>query len=251
MHAAPIHPSDMGFCRGYYGEKSKLKSICGCGGEGAGEIVEVGPGVDASYIGKRVAVFQDIYSPDHQGTYRQYVYDFIDNLIIFPDDVDYELISTATTNPVTICGFIDYCHKNKHTSIINDAAYSACGRLLVRLCKHFDIKLINIVRKDEQIESLKNEYGADIVLNFSTDEFPDELAKAIEKNSPTCYFTSIAGELASYVLNQMQNNSTMVVYGALSMEKISYSGLDLIFRGHTITNFWALVSKPLLSSILA
>ena len=98
MHAAPVHPADQGFCRGYYGERSKLKDIMGCGFEGAGEVIELGPNAKEDLLGKRVAVSHDIYSDSYQGTYRQYLYADQNEVFVYPDDVDYDLIACAFGN---------------------------------------------------------------------------------------------------------------------------------------------------------
>ena len=249
MYSAPIHPADMGFCRGYYGDKSKLTPPLGCGMEGAGEIVEIGSSVEESYKGKRVAVTHDIYEPRYQGTYRQFLYAKANEVIAFPEDCDFDMISCAVGNPMTICGFIDYAQKNGHTSLINDAASSACGKILIQAAKFFNMKLINIVRKEEHVKLLA-ELGSEYTLNYSTDEFPEELAKAIKETEPTCYFTAIAGEIAGYVLDQMQNGSTMVIYGALSMENVSLDPRSVIFKSKTVTNYWLPVSYTIKTTFI-
>lgn len=238
VHSAPVHPADQAFCIGYYGNKEQIGDLpTGCGFEGAGEVIETGPNVDESLKGKRVAFVQEIGSTGYQGSYRQYIYIDAKSAVQFPDDVDYDTISCMYGNPFTICGFLDYCEKNNHTSIINDAACSALGKILVKACKKYNIHLINLIRKAEHVDELKS-LGADVVLNYSTDEFPEQLDEIIKEHKPTAYFTAVAGELASYILGKMPNHSALIVYGALSLEKISYDPGDFIFKSHKIDNFW-------------
>lgn len=238
VHSAPVHPADQGFCRGYYGDKKQLKDQhYGCGFEGAGEVLEVGPNTEPTLKGKRVALFQGIEDPNYEGTYRKYLYIMANRVVAFPDDADYDMIACANGNPMTICGFVDICQKSKHTAIINDAACSACGRILIKACKHYGIKLINLVRKAEQVKMLED-MGADAVLNYSEDEFPEKLSKVIEEFKPTGYFTCVSGEVASYVFSSMPNHSTMYVYGFLSMESITYEPKDILFRSQSISHFW-------------
>ena len=49
--------------------------------------------------------------------------------------------------------------------------------MIIRVFKEAGIKLINVVRREEQVEMLKNEYGADIVLNSTSEDFDAELYK--------------------------------------------------------------------------
>ena len=108
VYSAPVHPADQGFCRGYYGNKEKLpEPPLGCGFEGAGEVVEIGPNTQESLKGKRVAFAQGIDDPEYQGTYRKYVYIKAEKVIAFPDEADYDMIACSNGNPLTICGFID------------------------------------------------------------------------------------------------------------------------------------------------
>jgi NADPH:quinone reductase-like Zn-dependent oxidoreductase len=235
VHSAPVHPADQGFCRGYYGNKDQLtKPSYGCGFEGAGEVIDIGGEVGEEWKGKRVALFQGLEDEGYEGTYRKYLYINKDRVVEYPSDADYDLIACANGNPLTICGFIDYCHKNNHVSVINDAACSSCGRIFIKAAKEYGIKLINLVRNEEHIKTLE-ELGADVILNYSCDEFPEQLNKAIEEHKPTGYFTCVAGEVATYVFSQMPKHSSMYIYGFLSMESITYEPKDvtllfLIFR---------------------
>jgi len=72
VHAAPVNPSDYYFAVGLYGDRTLFKSQTemGMGFEGAGEIVEVGAGVDASNIGKVVAFLENCHSHSYTGTWR-------------------------------------------------------------------------------------------------------------------------------------------------------------------------------------
>lgn len=45
----------------------------------------------------------------------------------------------------------------------------------IRVFREAGIKLINIVRRDEQVELLKKEHGAEIVLNSTAENFDEEL----------------------------------------------------------------------------
>ena len=55
--------------------------------------------------------------------------------------------------------------------------------MLVRMCKDYEIVLINIVRRQEQVDILFEE-GAEIVLNSSDELFEEELKNAINIHKP-------------------------------------------------------------------
>lgn len=54
----------------------------------------------------------------------------------------------------------------KEKVAVSTAAFSQLGRMMIRLSKDAGITLINVVRKDEQVKILKEEYGQKYVLNL-------------------------------------------------------------------------------------
>ncbi|CAI2374745.1 unnamed protein product [Moneuplotes crassus] len=243
VHSTPVHFADQGYCRGLYGNKEDLPPPpSGVGFEGAGEIVKVGANIDSSLVGRKAAFTNSFTDEGYQGTFRQYIYLPHSRVIVYPEGctTDYDVLSCAVANPLTICGFIDYCQKNGHTSVIHDAASGACGKLFLKACKKFGIKLINLVRKDEQVTML-NEMGADVTLNYSSEEFPGQLTEAINEHKPTAYFTALAGEVAAYVFGQMDRFTTLYIYGMLSMENISLEPKNILFKSQRVESFWLTV----------
>lgn len=240
VHSCPINPSDMYMTQGAYGVREKFRSQekMGCGFEGAGEIVEVGEGVDAAVVGKKVSFSFDPHAPDFTGTWRQFVKVPLDTVLQYPDSADYDKICSAFVNPVTVCGFIDKCQKNGHKAIIQDAACSSLGKMLNKFAKKHDIEVINIVRRQEQVDTLTG-LGASYVLNSETETFWDELKELITKLNPTGYFTAIGGgELPGLVLHKMPHGSTTYAYGALAGDFFKYHPGHFIFSQHTVTGFW-------------
>ena len=99
--------------------------------------------------------------------------------------------------------------------LIHDAAASALGRMLNRFAQNQDITVINIVRRQEQVDILK-ELGATYILNSSDETFLPELQEIIDELKPKIYFSAIGGgDLPTKVLNMMPSQSTLYVYGAL------------------------------------
>lgn len=98
------------------------------GFEGAGEIVEVGEGVDPTNVGKKVAFFESCTDPNYTGTWRQSKVANFSGLVQYPNSADYNKICSSFVNPLTVCGFVDTIQKKGQTAAIQDAAQSALGR---------------------------------------------------------------------------------------------------------------------------
>lgn len=87
----------------------------------------------------------------------------------------------------------------------------------MKICQSMNLPLINIVRKEEQVRILKDEYGAEHVLNLTDDDF-DEKFKALAKElKATVAIDCIGGNFPAQLLEGMPPKSTVVFYGSLTL----------------------------------
>lgn len=75
-------------------------------------------------------------------------------------------------NPLTALAMLEKTKEGGHKAIIHTAAASSLGRMLNRLFIPEGIPIINVVRRDEQAEILKNE-GAKYILNSTDSNFEE------------------------------------------------------------------------------
>lgn len=127
--------------------------------------------------------------------------------------------------------------------------------MIIRVFKEAGIKLINVVRREEQVEMLKNEYGADIVLNSTSEDFDAELYKLAQENNATVALDAVAGEMPGRLLNAMPIDAILISYGQLSEQKIGpVNPVTFIFRNQRIEPFllpYWLQSKGIFAQISA
>ena len=117
------------------------------------------------------------------------------------------------------------------------AAASALGQMVNRLFRSEGIEVINIVRRDAQVELLK-EQGATIVLNSSEADFERQLYDACHQADAHLAFDAVAGEMTMQLLDALPENSKVIVYSCLSHEA-PHAGADhLIFEGKSVDGFW-------------
>ena len=231
MEVAPINPSDIVSLKGQYGIKKAFP--CTQGLEGAGVVVESGGGLLAwSLVGKRVACARG------SGTYAQYLVTKATNCVKLPDHIPFELGACFFANPMTVMMFMDTLRQKKHRAAIQTGAASAVGKMMVRHCLHEGIPLINIVRREEQVASLR-EMGAEHVLNSSEETFAGQLKELAHSLNATAAFDCVSGDMTGRLINAMPAKSTVYVYGAL--EGKPAGAIDpsaLIFRGCSIEGLW-------------
>lgn len=240
VYVTTIHPADIFFLAGAYGPIQPRVFPVVPGFEGSGEIIDVGEKVDRSNIGKRVCLVQNsVTEGPFQGMWGQYTYAPFESLMVFDDKIPYENIAFSIVNPLTVCGFLDVARKNKVKAIIQTAAFGAVGKMLIRLCaKENDVKTINLVRKAEQVEILK-QIGADYVINTSDKDWQKQLKKYAHELDAKICFECIGGDIGSKILSAMPYGSTIYNYGNLLFKPLEgFNSTDLIFFNKRVDGFW-------------
>jgi NADPH2:quinone reductase len=231
MAASPINPSDLANISGKYLVQSWPFTP---GLEGSGTIVKAGRGILPSIrLGKRVACSPN---PGEDGTWAEYMKTSVMRTVTLPGEVDMEQGAMMLVNPMTAMAFIYLAKKGKHPAIVNNAAASSLGRMLIRLTAKHSIPLISIVRKEEQAGELR-QAGAEHVLNSSDPSFDLELQKLAGQLKATLILDAVTGEGTGRLLKAAPNGSTLVAYARLSGEPVTADPADLIRLEKTITGF--------------
>ncbi|MCK4880249.1 MAG: zinc-binding dehydrogenase [Bacteroidales bacterium] len=231
MDASPINPSDLALMAGGYLERSYPFTP---GLEGSGTVVEAGSGLFPKLrLGKRVAC-----SPDQggDGTWADYMKTSAMKTAPLPKHISPEQGSMMLVNPMTAMAFIQLAREGKHRAMVNNAAASSLGKMLIRLTKSNGIPLINIVRRAEQVDALK-ELGAIHVLNSTAESFAAELKELAEELEATLILDAVTGSQSSTLLDAAPHGSTLVAYARLSGDPILADPGALIKEEKEIVGF--------------
>ena len=246
MDASPVNPSDLALLAGGYLERSYPFTP---GLEGSGTVVAAGSGIFPRLrLGKRVAG-----SPLHggDGCWAEYMLTSAMNVAPLPSGISSEQGSMMLVNPMTAMAFIHLAREGKHRAMVNNAAASSLGKMLVRLTNKRGIPLINIVRKDDQADSLKA-LGAVHVLNSNSTYFAAELEALCEELGATLILDAVTGRQSSILLDAAPRGSTLLAYARLSGDPLQADPGALIREEKEIVGFqlgnW-LSSKGLLFKI--
>lgn len=207
MEAAPINPSDLAllfsaadlenaeFSPGKVvaqmpepflsGSKGRHGQRMPVGNEGAGTVVAAGdhPAAQA-LMGQRVACVPG-------NAFSQYAIAEV-NMCLPLGDISSEDGASGFVNPMTALGFVETAKMEGHKAIIHLAAASNLGQMLNRICLEDGMDLVNIVRKQEQVDLLKG-IGAKYVVNSSDDDFMAQLRSAIDETGAYLGFDPIGG----------------------------------------------------------
>jgi NADPH:quinone reductase len=237
IHSSAINPSDKMYIQGRYPANKHLPTIAGF--EGSGLVVETGSSEAAVALkGKRVCFFT---SGAHDlGAWGEHTVVNSRSAFPIPDGISYEQGACFLVNPLTVQAFIVTCQEKGYKTIVHSAAASALGKMLVNACKKYDITLINIVRRPEQVQILK-ELGVepDHILNSSDEAYETDLSYRLAQLKPSAFFDAVGGKTGSFVLTHMPEGSTTYNYGALEQDPSYKVGpMDLIFKQKILTGYW-------------
>src|SRR6516225_233860 len=170
VFASPVNPSDLMFITGNYGFKKPLPATPGF--EGSGTVVECGSGIMARFMkGRRVAcAAADPKSTG--GMWAEYIVTSAQFCVPLSKRVDLEQGATMLVNPLTAWAMVEEARRGGHRAIVQTAAASALGRMVVRLGQKFGLPVINVVRRAEQVALLRG-MGAEHVLNSCDSGFDE------------------------------------------------------------------------------
>lgn len=234
INTAALGPYELGFVIGRL--KMPGNIVTNLGVEGAGVVVKAS---DSELVGKRVAVF--VTGIDHKTvrTFAEYAVVHKDSIVELPDNVDDNQGAYIMANPVTAyCLFSQVI--SKHKAVVLDTASSALGKMIIKLCVKNGIKIINIVRRDENIKML-NDLGSNYTFNSNSSDFWQNLSAAIEELHPSLYVTFLGGGFPSQIFDKLPKKATMCTCGNINNELLSgFSSTDFIFKGKIIIGFQVL-----------
>ena len=254
VEASPINPSDLGLLISFAADLDSL-NVSGSGdatvakmkvhpglmkamtprldqsmkvgNEGGGVIEDAGTGAE-NLIGKTVGVAGG-------AMYSQYRCVPASSCLVMDDSTTSAEAASSFVNPLTVLGFVETMKMENHTAILHTAAASNLGQMLVKVCKDDSIPLVNIVRKSEQVDLLKN-LGAEHVCNTSEPDFMDSLVNALVATGATLGFDATGGgnegKLAGQILSAMEIAANKTAkeysrYGSDTFKQVYiYGGLD-------------------------
>ncbi len=235
VFASPINPSDLAFLRGMYGFKKPLPTVPGF--EGSGTVVDAGSGMMACFMkGRRVACA----AADAKvagGMWAEYVVTSAQFCMPLRKHVELEQGATLLVNPLTAWALMDEARRGGHKAVVQTAAASALGKMVIRLGQKFSLPVINIVRRAEQVEALRA-IGAVHVLNSSDSGFDAALHALCHNLDATIAFDAVSGDMSARVLAALAQRARLIVYGALSLEAVHADPASLVFESKHVEGFW-------------
>lgn len=229
MRAAPINPADLNQIEGKYPVRSQLPATPGF--EGAGIVAEVDRDVTSVNVGALVIL------PHNIGTWRDAVAVKADELVVVPAGIRPVHAAMLKINPMTAWRLLhDYVNLTRGDWLIQNAANSAAGRAVIQIAHELGYKTVNVVRRSELIGELRAE-GGDVVL-VDNENLRHEVEDAIGGPPIRLGLNAVGGESALRLANCLAPGSTLVTYGAMSLQPLKIPNGLLIFKDLRFRGIW-------------
>src|ERR1700752_3580697 len=204
MEAAPLNPSDFLFVRRLYGVRPTFPSSVGA--EGVGRVVKIGSKVDVALRGKRVLIIPTY----EQGTWADQVVAPVRNLVPMSDEADPLQLSMIGINPVPA-----YLLLNRYVSLMpgdwigQTAANAAMGQYIIALAKLAGVKTLNVVRRNEAAEQVRQWGGNRVVLQG--DKLHKDTEETLDGRKLNLVLDTVGGTPVGELAKSLKTGGSIVV----------------------------------------
>ena len=233
MKAFPVNPSDFLYIRGVWASKPNGFPAT-AGAEGVGVVEKVSPnsdGVDYGISPGMRVVFWHGYRENCSGSWAEYCVipeSECYHLQYSEEELSNEKAAGIFLNPLTMMGIMDVLGidviRNENSKgpvsgdwILQNVGNSSCSKFLTQFLKLRGFKMINVVRRAEQVKFLKD-IGSDVVIATDQKDFVDlktEVHKVTNGKGVKYALDSIYGSKIDSVLECLDVYGTVVSYGFL------------------------------------
>jgi len=225
--AFPINPADMWFCRGSYRLKPPLPATPGA--ECVGRVTAVGANVKHVKAGDLVINLQ-------RENWAQKRKVKGDDAIPLPAGIDLKQAAMVRINPPTAQLMLsDFVDLKGGDWVIQNVANSAVGRLLIVLAHQRGLRTVNVVRRAELANELK-QLGADLVI-VDGDDLATRVARETGNANIRLGVEAIGGAATGRIVECVGTDGTVVHYGSMSGEDPRAGRSNFIYRGVRLTGF--------------
>jgi NADPH:quinone reductase-like Zn-dependent oxidoreductase len=232
MIASPINPSDLLVTRGLYGVLPKLPATPGF--EGVGVVDRAGPGLLGRLVlGKRVTVING-----DGGNWAEYVVIPARQARPVAADIPDEQVASFFVNPATVLAMVRHVLRVPRGEwLLQSAAGSALGRMIIKLGRHDGFRTLNIVRRREAMDELKA-LGADAVIASSEGPLDEQVRRVVGSDGVKYAVDPVGGDTGTGVFRSLAAEGRLLVYGTLSGEPLRIDPRLMIAGKRVVEGFW-------------
>lgn len=247
VKATPIHASDLHVLRGRYGFTLEFP-VVGGHMECVGRIEALGPATEGLKAGERVVVaaVPAVPGPPVAGTWQEYLVADTRRLLPVRDHLSDSTACQLAVNPLTALLLVTReLDVQPGEWLLQTAAGSTVGRLVIQLSRHLGVRTINVVRRRGAVEEIKA-LGGDEVICTEDEDLSRRVAEIAGPVGVRKAIDCVAGPVGAQVSQALAPGGELVVYGALSTHRqtdpaaltIPLQARSVIYETKSVRGFW-------------
>ena len=232
MIASPINPSDILTVQGRYGVLPELPATPGY--EGVGVVDKAGPGlIGKLLVGKRVAVLNQAGA-----NWGEYVTLPAIRAVPVSSDIPDAQVASFFVNPATVLAMARHVLAvPKGAWLLQSAAGSTLGRMMIKLGRHDGFKTLNVVRRREAVDELKA-LGGDAVICSGDGPIDEQVREVVGGDGVGYAVDPVGGDTGTGLFDSLAIGGRMLVYGTLEEAPIRVDPRKMIAGKRVVEGFY-------------
>lgn len=212
--ATPVNPSDLLYVRGHYsGATAHFPAPVGF--EGLGVVDALGPHTEHPALSERVVVMNFA-----GGNWANYAVVPAQDLIPAPRGIPDEQVASFLVNPASAVVMVRHVLGIQRGEwLLQSAASSELGHMIIRLAKHDGFRTVNVVRRRESAAELER-LGADAVIVSADGPIDEQVRRIVGPHGVKYAIDPVVGETGTQMYKALGEDGRMLVYGSLTSEPI-------------------------------
>lgn len=236
--AAPVEASDLHTIRGRYGFTPEFPAVPGI--ESVGLIEELGSGAEGLTIGQRVMTI------GVTGTWQEYVVADAEKVLPVPPGMSTSTAAQLLSNPLTAVILTgDVLDVRPGEWLLQTAAGSTVGQLVIQLGAHVGFQTLNVVRRRSAVDDILA-MGGTAVICTEDEDLRERVADIAGEGGVSKAIDCVSGQVGADVSRALAPHGELVIYGALSTHRQTDPGKltipifarSLIYETKSVRGFW-------------
>ncbi|WP_427893664.1 zinc-binding dehydrogenase [Kribbella sp. GL6] len=206
------------------------------GREVAGRVREAGPGVDRSWIGKRVVVHLGMVP----GGYAELAVAKVESLYELADHVDAaQAVATIGTGRTT-AGILQQARLTMEDVVLVTSAAGGIGSYLIQTARNVGAVAIGLAGGPSKVEAVRS-LGAQYAVDYRDPDWAQALKDALDGQEITVLLDGVGGTNGQQAFDLLGPGGRAFLFGWSGGGPIEFTHEDLMTRGLTVG--WALGAK--------
>jgi NADPH:quinone reductase len=206
-----------------------------------GRVIEVGDGVDGSWLGRLVIAHTG--GPGGGGGYAEQAIVKLDDAVLVPEGLDPLSAAAVIHDGPTALRIVRLVDVRPGEHVLVLGAAGGMGILLVQLLVARGAHVVGAARGKAKVDAVRAA-GADVVIDYSHPDWTSEVAHATGGTGPAVVLDGVGGQLGRDAYRVMADGGRFSAHGGPSGSFTSIDRDDAQRRNITVTGLGDLQARP-------